>query len=74
MSQRVIVDISISADEYLAYYNGSAKYVVTNAIDGRVVRFPAGILQRVVEHHGVHGRFVIEFDAQGRFVSINRVS
>jgi hypothetical protein len=37
------------------------------------VQFPAGILQPFVLNDGVHGRFVVFFDAQGRFQSIERL-
>ncbi len=73
MSQRIVVDLAISADEYLAYYKGSARQVVAKATDGRIVRFPASILQRMVGHEGIYGRFAIDFDDDGRFCSVSRM-
>lgn len=73
MNQRIIVDLAVSADDYQLYYSGRVKQVVATAADGRVVRFPANILQQVVTHHGVYGRFAIEFDQQGRFLRIVRL-
>ncbi|TNC88271.1 DUF2835 domain-containing protein [Thalassolituus sp.] len=73
MSQEVIVDIYISADEYQRYYRGSASRVVATTSDGRTVQFPAGVLQRVVGHDGVRGRFAIRFSQAGKFESIERL-
>ena len=73
MSQTIIVDMYISAEEYLRYYNGQVKKVVATAIDGRKVQFPAGVLQRVVTHEGIRGRFAISFSPEGRFEKIERL-
>lgn len=69
----VIVDLSISADEYQKLYEGSAKQVFTYARDGRSVRFPAHILRSFVSHQGVFGSFAIEFDQNNRFVRIDKL-
>lgn len=55
------------------YYAGRARQVAAIDEAGRSVRFPAEILRRHVGHDGVHGRFRIEFDAAGRFSSIERL-
>ena len=69
----IIVDLAISADEYLRFYQGSAKLVSAIAIDGRRVQFPANILQKMVSREGIYGRFIIEFDQSGRFQKIQRL-
>lgn len=71
---QIIVDLAISAERYMSYYTGQIKSVVAQSIDGRTVRFPANILQHVVGHEGVYGRFIIEFDDHGKFVAINKIS
>jgi len=70
----IVFDISLSADEYIRVYKGSAKHVVTRALDGRTVRFPANILQPFLLHRGIYGRFRIRFDAQGRFSKIDKLA
>ncbi len=72
MNASIEVVLSISAEEFLALYQGLARDVVTRATDGRLVRFPARILQPYVTHQGIHGRFEIQFDQAGRFSSIRR--
>lgn len=73
MNQHVVLDINISADEYLRYYHGQVAMVQGRALDGRSVRFPAALLRGMVSHGGVSGRFIIEFDEQGKFQSITRI-
>ena len=70
----ITVDLAISADEFLRYYNGSAKLVSAIATDGRRVQFPANVLQRVVSRDGVYGRFQIEFSRDGKFLNIERLA
>ena len=69
----VTLQLSLSADEMLKLYSGSARDVVARAENGQIVRFPAGILRPFVTHGGVQGRFRIRFDAAGRLVDIDRV-
>lgn len=69
----IIVDLAISADEYLRFYQGSVKLVSAIAIDGRRVQFPANILQKMVSREGIYGRFIIEFNREGKFQQIQRI-
>lgn len=69
----VIVDIFISAEEYLKWYGGAATEVYTTSRDGRSVRFPAKILQKYVGHEGIRGTFLISFDENQRFKKIERL-
>ena len=71
--QQIIVDISISPDEWIKLFQGVATDVRTTARDGRSVRFPARILSRFYLRDGVHGSFRILFDDAGRFTSIERL-
>jgi hypothetical protein len=70
----IVFDLRLPADEYLRVYQGSARDVVTRAIDGRTVRFPANILKPYLLHAGIFGRFRIHFDEQGRFTRIEKIS
>jgi hypothetical protein len=71
-SQQIVVSLTISAQEYLSYYRGAASAVVARSRDGKTVRFPAGLLRRFLTHEGVHGEFVLRYDARNKFVSIDR--
>lgn len=72
--QQIIVDITISSDEWLKLYQGIARDVHTTSRDGRSVRFPARILSRFYLRDGVCGSFRILFDDAGKFASIERLA
>ena len=70
---QIIVDITISPDEWIKLYQGVATDVHTTARDGRSVRFPARILSRFYLRDGIRGSFRIVFNDQGKFDSIERL-
>ena len=65
--------LSLSASEYLAYYQGAARDVVVRSHEGPVVQFPADALRRFVTRDGVHGEFVLRVDARNKLQGIDRV-
>jgi len=69
----IIVSLTITADEYIKIYQGSARSVYTRTAEGRSLRFPANILQPFVTREGIKGNFSIEFDQDNRFKKISRV-
>ena len=69
----VTVELSITADDYLAHYQGAAKEVVALSQEGLTVRFPSNILQRFVIHDGIKGVFMIAFDNNNKFKEIRKV-
>jgi hypothetical protein len=68
------LQLNISADELLALYRGEVRAVRARALTGQTVQFPAAALRRHVSPLGVHGRFRMEFDAQHKFVSLERMT
>ena len=72
-AEHLIVDIHISAEEFLRHYQGSAKQVACTSRDGRKVRFPTNILQPFVTRDGIHGSFQIFFDQHHKFQRIERL-
>lgn len=71
--QRFVFDLSITADEWMAYYRGAARHVVATARDGRRVKFPARHLQRFVSREGVRGTFEMLLDDNHDMVGFERV-
>ena len=65
--------MEISAEKYLAYYQGSAKFVKVLSEEGLTLKFPASELQKFVTHDGIKGRFEIVFSAQHKLVSLQRI-
>nr|WP_086932452.1 DUF2835 domain-containing protein [Agarilytica rhodophyticola] len=70
----IIVDLNISAEEYLKLYQGSASSVLARSRDRRTIRFPAQVLRPFVTRDGVSGAFCIYFDKNMKFLRIDRVS
>lgn len=68
--EEVIVDLHIPAEEFLKHYEGVANVVDAVSRDGRRVNFPTNILQPFVTREGVQGSFVIRFDKNYKFHSI----
>jgi len=73
MANGIAFSLNLSYDKYLYVYQGHAKYVVTTAYDGRTVQFPAEILKPYLTHKGVQGHFVIYFDKNNKFKSLEKV-
>ncbi|MDH5694441.1 MAG: DUF2835 domain-containing protein [Gammaproteobacteria bacterium] len=69
----LVVRIKLSTREYEEYYRGTAKYVLTYALDGRSVKFPAGLLRPYLSHNGIHGEFIIRFDQNQKLIDFRRL-
>ena len=65
--------LAISADDYLAYYQGAAQHVVVELASGQRLQFPAESLRPFVSHGGVHGEFVLRVDANNKLQALARV-
>lgn len=70
----IIVDIRITADEYLKQYKLPNAVVVTQSRCGRRVKFPANILQKFVSYSGIDGSFRIQFSADGKMQSVEQLT
>ncbi len=65
--------LAISAQDYLHFYSGVAKYIQVRSFCGKEIRFPAEKLRRFVLQDGIHGIFVIRLDKNNKFHSINKL-
>ena len=70
---RIRFRLAISAERYLAYYQGSAQEVVVRSDDNKVVRFPASALRKFVTHDGIYGSFEIIFDENNKLIAIQPI-
>lgn len=66
--------LAISAEKYLAYYEGAVKQVVVTLANGQTLQFPADNLRPFVTREGVHGKFVLRVDDQNKLQAIERVT
>jgi len=71
--KKMCFSIDISAEKYIAYYQGSAKFVQVITEEGLSLKFPASELQKFITHDGIQGRFEIVFNKQHKLVSMNRI-
>lgn len=69
----LIVDLNISAEQYLRLYRGEVESVVARTLDGRTVRFPASALRGYITRSGITGRFRIRYGSDGKLVDIQRL-
>ena len=65
--------LAISAEDYLAYYQGAVRQVVTTLANGQRLQFPADSLRPFVTREGVHGEFVLRVNAQNKLQGLERV-
>lgn len=65
--------LNISANDFLAFYQGSAKSVSVVAHNGQRIEFAAKHLQPYLLHDGIHGEFELIIDAQHRFHALKRI-
>jgi hypothetical protein len=54
--------LRLTADQYLAYYRGTARHVVVRCQTGQNIQFPAGLLQQFVTPDGIRGNFALTCD------------
>jgi len=66
-------NLSISATDYLRYYQGAANTVIVHTHNGLKLSLPAASLRQFVTHSGIVGQFRITVDAQQRLVALERV-
>ncbi len=65
--------LNLPTEKYLRYYQGAASSVSVVSVDGRRLEFPAIHLRRFVTHEGVFGEFVLKFDANNKFLGLERI-
>lgn len=68
----VRLQLNISASEFLAWYRGTARSVLARADSGQWVEFPASALQKFIHSEGIHGRFVLTYDDNHKFISLEQ--
>lgn len=62
--------MKISQEECLRYYQGGVKTLSAASEDGRRVRFPANVIKKFINHHGISGRFQLNYDPEGKLLDI----
>lgn len=72
--QRIIFNLAISAEAFLAVYKGHAKNISTIAVDGRRLEFSAEKIKPFLSRDGIYGTFEMEITAEHKFLAIKRLN
>lgn len=54
--------LTLSSEEYLDYYRGTARSVLVHLANGSSIQFPASLLKQFVTSGGIQGDFVLTCD------------
>lgn len=73
-SNRIRFHLAISAEKYLAYYQGVAQDIVVRSEDNRNIRFPASAIQGFLTHEGIYGGFEIQFDENNKLIQVIQIA
>ncbi|MCW8900603.1 MAG: DUF2835 domain-containing protein [Gammaproteobacteria bacterium] len=65
--------LHLSAEDYLQYYEGRAKFIQVKSRCGKIIQFPADKVREFVLKEGVHGSFKIQLNDDNKFLSIKRI-
>ena len=68
------VDLSLTRDQVLRLYEGSANAVVCRDRSGLRLRFPLHSLRRFVDAQGINGTFTLSVDQHHKLLGIERLS
>ena len=72
--KQIAVSICLTPSQVEEYYRGRARYVVAEAIDGRIVQMPIKVLHKYISKEGIRGNFIITIDENHKFKHINSVT
>lgn len=67
-----LFSLNIKASELEKYYRGQATSILVTALNGLKIRFPANLILPYVAHNGIHGRFILQYDDNGKAQSLKR--
>jgi hypothetical protein len=74
VARRFEFNLTLSHEQFLAYYQGAANKVVVRCTDGQSIQFPARLLTRFVTTQGVQGHFVLTCSDDMTGSTLSRVS
>ena len=72
--KQIAVSICLTPSQVEEYYRGRARYVVAEAVDGRIVQMPIKVLHKYISKEGIRGNFVITIDENNKFKHINSMT
>jgi uncharacterized protein YqjF (DUF2071 family) len=73
MASELTFRLHVEREAAMKYYQGKAQAVITRADNGQTLRFPAIHIRRFIDQNGIHGHFLIRFDAKHKLVDLQRI-
>lgn len=67
-------DLDMSYTQFESVYRGNTQYIQVTDNAGKQVRFSATRLRPYLTRQGIQGRFIIRYDADHKFQSLEKVS
>ncbi len=72
--QAICFQLTLSPEQFLRFYQGTAKNITVKADDGRVINFPMQNVKQFLTHDGIHGYFEMILTHDCKFVSVSRLT
>ncbi len=72
-NQIIRFKLSLSSEQFLRVYQGTAKNIATRTDDGQLIKFPAQNIKQFLTHDGIYGYFEMEFSPEYKFMGIKRL-
>ncbi|MHA6494432.1 DUF2835 domain-containing protein [Pseudomonas borbori] len=70
----LVLDVAVSAERFMAVYQGRANRILARSRDGRKVSVPAYHFRPFLTREGVYGSFEMEFSVAGELINLRRLS
>ena len=70
----IIIDVALAAHKFQKLYEGRAQNLLVNSRDGRRIQLPLAIFRSFLTHEGVHGSFMVKFDANNKLLDIKKIN
>ena len=71
---RIRFHLAVSAEKYLAFYQGVARDILVRSEDNKSIRFPAGAIRSFLTHEGIFGTFEIQFDENNKLIRVIQIN
>lgn len=69
----LVLDIHLTAEQFLTYYQGRTNRVLAYSRDGRSVSLPTHHLRPFLTHDGVRGTFQLDVGPDGKLLGVKRL-
>jgi len=73
MATTVRFRLNIPREEAMRYYNGTVRFVIVHAENGKRIQFPAQHIRPFITQSGVQGVFSMSFDDNHKMIGIERL-